>query len=383
MKSHLNNTGGSPMTMYNVPGSTVINGAGVLIVEMYNDIPCYTLFRNKRGEYEEVGGSRELNEDVHVTAARECREETANLLKIYPNELMDFVVVNQYIAFVTYVIGLHRTDYLYNLGIVNRSCGRHWNEMVDMTRIPIQNIILGQLPYVVTYDGQQIQLRGRTCNVIQEASKIIVHVLGNQPRPLYRQITQTSRNTCLLGTITYTTNINPIIQTNANTNQLMNNVIISNQLINNDVLSGLVGKKIALYAAPDLQFTKYKKIRECNSEFGGLHVTLVGFSSSHQINMLKNLNIKQKHWAPDIHSSTISGNKIIIHSKTLDHLAEQLTNFKFKKIKGMKSYNSEWHVTANCENMKEILKILVVSSWSIYAIIKKTNKYKWVHLLDL
>ena len=349
-----------------------INGAGVLIVEMYNNVPCYTVFQTRNGLYEEPGGSRDPNEDIRVTASRECREETANLLKLNPQELNDSVIVRHYIAYIIYVSGLHRDDFLNNVKITHAHCSRHWKETFNMTRIPIQNINIGTFPNAITYDGQHIKLRDRLCSVITEASKNILHILNKQPIRLNRQITQSSRNHCLINTVTYT----------IGTGNIGMHHHVPTQAHHSHHHS-LNGKNIGLYIAPDSQFSKYPNLVKCNKSFGGLHITILGFSHHHPIQFINQLNIVQKHWTPNQNSISLANKKIFLESKTLDNIASRLHNLNFKKIKGPVHSGNPWHITINCPDVTSILRLLLVSTWSLYVVINDKNKYKWQHLLSL
>lgn len=353
-------TAGSPNTHIS---QLQISGAGILIVERYNGMNCYTFFRDMKGHYNEPGGIRDGGETPQETACRECREETSNLIQLSPNILNEYVIVDQYMAFVVYLDGLHKTDYIHNSKITRRKCAHHWAETNDMERVPLQNINLNYLPNVVTYEGKNIQLRGRTCKVVIEASKIIVRFLQQQPITLFRQITNLSRNQCLIGTITYTAI--PLRQPLVQQYNKMSN------------------KNFAIYVAPDIQFTKYKVLQKCNKKFGGIHITLAGFSSSHPINLLNQLPITTKHWTPDVNSIYTADKHIIIRSNTLDKLAEQLNLFGFKKIKGPFHKGDEWHMSLNCKNIKKVMEILLLSTWAIYVVVEKNNKLKWKRLLEL
>jgi hypothetical protein len=59
-----------------------ITGAGILVVEFYKNTNCYVLFRSPHSkEYNDPGGLIDPGETPQESACRECREETANLLK--------------------------------------------------------------------------------------------------------------------------------------------------------------------------------------------------------------------------------------------------------------------------------------------------------------
>lgn len=181
-----------------------ITGAGVLIIELYKNTICFVLFKTKYNEYCEPGGLRDDGEKITQTASRECREETANLLKIHPKFLTYHVIANSYMSFVVPITGLRRSDYLHNMKLVHKKCPHQWRETHDMVRVPITNISINTRT-CKTYDGNTISLRGRSHHVIKMFMSIADTYLQHiQFYKLNKHITQSKHNKCLNDTITYT-----------------------------------------------------------------------------------------------------------------------------------------------------------------------------------
>jgi len=321
-----------------------LSGAGILIIEKYKNKICFTVFKSPQG-YNEPGGLIDAGETKKETACRECLEETANLIKLFPNNLSEFVVVNKYIAFIVYLEGLKRQDYFNNLKITKESCPHQWNETTDIKRIPISNIDLKIYSPVFDIDGNKIILRMRTYRIIQEAMKIINKIIQKQPLHLQKYI-DPKQNKCLIGTLTYS--------------------------IQNTELCSIV-------VAPDSQFNKYKNIRKCDKKFGGIHIKVTDFGYQ-PIDLLDNLRKNKKYWTPEVMEQ--HKNKIVIRSNTLDDFSMKLNDLGFKKIKGLIFSNAEWHLSYDCDNIDDLLKILSKSTWSVY-LICFNKKIKWKQLFRL
>lgn len=182
-----------------------ITGAGIMIVEFYKNTNCYVLFRSSHSQkYNDPGGLIDSGETLPKTACRECREESANLLKFDVNDLSYKIKVGDYMSYIVYVNGLRKKDYQNNIKIIHSKCAPQWTETDTIVRVPIMNIDYNKLPYVKDYNNNTILLRGRTSRIIKKLSKNISYVLQSNPIQLYRQVTLVSRNKCLNGTITYT-----------------------------------------------------------------------------------------------------------------------------------------------------------------------------------
>lgn len=331
-----------------------ITGAGIMIIESYKNTNCYVVFRSPRSkEYNDPGGLIDPGETPPETACRECREETANLLKFSVNDLSYHVKVGGYISYAVYVNGLRKMDYQNNIRITHSGCAHQWAETDQMVRVPIMNVDYNRLPRVKDYDGNDILLRGRTSRIMKEMAKIIVNVLQSKPIQLIRHVTQVSRNKCLLGTTTYTT-------TQLNTTNIGQNKI-----------------EYAIYIAPDIQFTNFPQLRSCNNKWGGLHITIAGFSKIQPNKTIVQIPIKSRRWSPNKKTTIVKQKYIIIKSDTLNKISIYLNNLGVNKLKGPIFGNENWHVTVNCPNVQNIAKILYKSTWSLYIVTKRGSNIVW------
>lgn len=181
-----------------------LTGAGIMIIETYKNMNCFVLFKSsKNDEYNDPGGLIDPGESPLETACRECREETANLLKFNPSDLSHNVVVGDYISYIAYVNGIHKTHYRQNIKIVKQKCSHHWKENDKLVRVPIDKIDVKKLPYAKDYEGNTILLRGRTSRIVKAILNILPTILKHSPYQLKKNITKLSRNPCLLKTISY------------------------------------------------------------------------------------------------------------------------------------------------------------------------------------
>ena len=169
-------------------------GAGVILIENYkpknqqNYIPCVILFRDKkRGTYSDGGGNREHGENLQKTAARELKEESANMFRLSPNTLTDNNAVrhNNYVCYFLYIRGpkdknnnypIFSQHYYDNMKIINNSnAPSFWKETDSLVRVSIQQFIqdggltaTGDLNTVDT-NNNKITIMGRTKGCIRNA----------------------------------------------------------------------------------------------------------------------------------------------------------------------------------------------------------------------
>lgn len=315
-----------------------IDGAGILLIEMYKNTNCFVFFRSRNGEYNDTGGIRDAGEMPKTTACRECREETANLLQFSVDDLSVNIIVNKYISYPVYIEGLHLVDYLKNIKITHRNCSHHWKETSHMARIPIAQVSTGRLPHVKDFYGRDIILRGRTCKIITNGMNTINKILNTSPIKLHRQTVNTAspKTRCLIGTTTYT--VPTKFTTTASTNHR--------------------GTSSAIYIKPD--------VSKGNND---VFIAITGFSKSQP----DASNIKfhsSKHWRPNKKNIMVVNNNILLKSKTLDALAKYLHKLGYHKI------NNVWHVVMNTFAISN-------ATWSIYCVEKSANKISWTKISQL
>ena len=172
-----------------------ITGAGVLLIENYNNVPVITLF-GQSGSYSELGGHRDENESVEQTASRECREESENLIYILPEEILKngkMVFLKTYVCFVIYVSQLDENDYNHNVRLIYSKCKEaHWKETDELIRISVDNIKKIKNDQVTDVNGVLRKIRGRTQAVLKVGYDIINDKIKEKPLVLYRHIVRNS-----------------------------------------------------------------------------------------------------------------------------------------------------------------------------------------------
>lgn len=144
------------------------DGAGILAIEHYRwpgsskTEPCVILFGQFKPDhtspgqqkyvYEEAGGARASNEQPWITAARELKEESCNLLRINKHQVQTCpsVRIHNYIC---YVVNLRCKSGIFskyyhenkkNIEKYHKKNGKvphEWRETTDMTRVPLSQFV--------------------------------------------------------------------------------------------------------------------------------------------------------------------------------------------------------------------------------------------------
>jgi hypothetical protein len=374
--------------------------AGIYIIEKYKNNIVVVLFGKKNIQYCEPGGIIDPGETSIETACRETREESANLIKITPNELQqisnDSIIANKHISYIIHVNNLSINDYYNNINIIFNKCKHHhcWKENNDMVRIDLKLLINNSLKginQIHDINNNLINLRSRIIDLTKNGA----HKLLNKYTlyVLNRNLTTNSRMNCLNGTIYYSLNktnnaqniFNNIKKKHNNVpvnNNIQFNINTHNNLFNTNAMNKF---NYAVCIVPRLK-DKYKKLHLCN-EYGKLHITMTSFSHDHpslfqaysnlfndtsNLLLLNNWKICQNNdMACDIIDKYIT-----VKSKTLNKIALLLQSNNFKKIKSSNS----WHITITyCNILHKILKILKKVNWTYAFLIKHhDNTYNWV-----
>jgi hypothetical protein len=353
-------------------------GAGILIVESYKNSPVITLFGKHNSELNDVGGSIDPNESSEVAAARECREETGNLINIKPSELLQIsmpVLLRQYISYAVYVRNISAKDYNHNIKQIFGSCNSHvWKETNIMARFPLKDIIAAANSYsktAIDVNNKQYLIRDRTMGLIRAAVPTLNKIIRSTPIELVKNRTSNSRMSCLIGTYTYT--------------------LQSTKLVKVNNLQLPLDKKYGIYIVPNLDKTKlstsaYTFLNNCGT-WGGLHTTLCGFS-----NKIMYQNIKlfldhvsksgKKMWKINNSTIKIQNQTIFYKSRTLDIIADFLyNNCGFTKVKGKKYSGVKWHfsIEKTCTIPQDIKAILANLTFSFVIVeINNSKELKWL-----
>lgn len=186
----------------------IFNGAGIFIIENYNNKPVITLFGNRNRTYGEPGGMIDKGEEHITTAVRETKEETANLINFTEKFIMDKgipIISNTYICYVVYIQGLSKKDHRHNIDhILNSPIKRMWKEMTSMTRIDLEEFKKNYESGKVTdIYGRQINLHRRVIELSRKILPITHKILEYKPYRLNRVINKTHDNPHLISTISY------------------------------------------------------------------------------------------------------------------------------------------------------------------------------------
>jgi hypothetical protein len=338
-----------------------IKGAGILIIENYKNNIVAVLFGDKK-EFSDLGGVLDDGETPLEAACREAREESANLFKFEPNELKKNsipITILAYKCYIVYVKGINATDYRHNINQVLSDCrSRVWKENDTMVRVPLKELIKSVKSndnFVTDVGGREIKIRPRAIAIVKAALNELGDIHLQEPYYLYQNVTLSSKMKCLIGTYTYTFKENKPKNKNS-TPRKSNN-------------------RFAIFIVPNLKGND-RKLHDCNIEWGGLHVTLVGFSTYHppMIPNLKRLSsVKDDLWKIDMSTMRIQGNAIYFDSDTLDRAAEFLARNTFQKVKGPKFSNVDWHITFNCPITTGVINTLERVSWK-FVIVEETSK---------
>ena len=342
----------------------MIAGAGIFVVESYQNTPVVPLFGMHGTEYSEPGGRIDPGEMPQDAAYREGREETANLINIGPNELLQYaapVTVHQYMAYVIYIEGISYSDYMYNVNLINNGCHqRVWKETNSMVRIPLNNIIVAaqnNINYAADIYGASVFIRGRTLAIVRAAANILWNIANSRPIPLYKHLVTSSHLPCLIGTYTYT--------------------MAQQAIYNPPVVASNI--EYAVYVAPNITSTG-NPLSKCNSQWGGLHVTIAGFHYNQPMpqQFLKHVSgLGGKPWTMNVKTIKIKKDAVYFKSKTLDTVANFLRQNNFYKVKG------KWHITFECDMLKNIKGILGKQTWSLVVVSRSNGVVKWSDMYPL
>lgn len=342
-------------------------GAGILLLEKYNNQDVICLF-NENGNFTEPGGGIDIGESVEEAAYREGREETSNLITILPYELQQFgspIIHNEYVCFALYITGLSESVYNKNLSLTQRCKSKSWNETDGFVRFPLKKILVAATKgetKAIDINGKERNIRDRTMKLLTKSVNVLMGLTLTQPHNLIKHLITNSKMDCLIGTYTYRMEL---------TNDM-------------DIPPSPPRKhRYAIYAAPDLQTipeSDQKYIKSCGDSWGGAHVTIVGFHREHpplKLFLQYISNSGAKDWKLNPRKAVIQNNKLLFNSRTLDKIADFLKHNGFKRVKGPIHSGDHWHINCQSNIHEKAIKILNKCKWSLTIVRKEGDSVRW------
>ena len=181
------------------------SGAGVVVIERYNNKNAFYIVREKNGIWSIPGGKRDNNDKNYYTAHKELKEETRGLFSISPDILKNCYSYDKkagsnmyykaYFLYVTSTIPIFRKYYYNNKKIIddNSQLYRYYQETDKIDRIYLDTFIADMANIqpdcsMITHkvsNGEQIVLRGRDASIIKHN----IQVINNIGKPHLLQFT--------------------------------------------------------------------------------------------------------------------------------------------------------------------------------------------------
>lgn len=354
-------------------------GAGVLIIESYNGMDVVTLFEDKKGMCADLGGYIDKGESPEEAACREAREESANLLTVKPNQLLKIARpcnIGGYVSYIIYVMGLSRKIYKNNLKHIEEKCkSKHWKETRKIVRFPLSNIINvaeQHIQIVSDVDGKQRTIRDRTTAVIRKGVNLIRSLISAKPHVLRRKKIKESEGggnmKCLIGTTTFKID-----------KYSLSLLGVSNypQTIYRNPTQGI---SYGLYVVPRITSNTDPFLANCDPTWGGMHVTLVGFSHNNPeiLNFLTQIAFGgTRLWTINVNTVFVNQNTVNFTSNTLNKFADYLSYNGFINIKGPKYSQFMWHMSSDCTVPYNIKTILSSTTWALVKVSNHNGIIRW------
>lgn len=356
-------------------------GSGILIIESYNGTNVVTLFEDKKGMCADLGGYIDKGENPEEAACREAQEESANLLTIKPDQLLKIgrpSNIGGYISYIIYVMGLSRKTYKNNLKQIERKCKqKHWKETRKMIRFPLNNIInISQQHIQITsdVDGKQRTIRDRTTAIIRKGVNLINQLIMGKPHVLRRKKIKKSDMKCLIGTTTFKIDRYSLSLLGTNYHP---------QTVYRNPTQGI---SYGIYVAPKLTSRTEPFLVNCNPTWGGMHITLVGFSYNNPeiLNFLSQMAFNgTRPWSVNVNTLFVNKNTINFKSNTLDRIADYLAYNGFTNVKGPKYSNFMWHMSSDCPVPYDIKRVMLSTNWVLVKVSSHNGIIRWHEQLPL
>jgi len=349
----------------------MVHGAGILVVEFYNNMQVVTLFGKKKYPYSDLGGKIEKGDSVEETACREAQEESANLLTIKPkliNQIAIPILVNTYVAYILYITGLSSKDYKANVKQIFKTCeSKHWKETNRMIRVPLANMIDAanrSLNYVYDIEGKTREIRGRTLAIVKNSILNLQGLANQQPHVLKRKRIKHSDMACLNGTRTY------IVQPTT----------MPVYSLTTPLGASSPNTSFAIFLAPKLSAYSDPFLVNCNPNWGGMHIALTGFSNR-QPDVITHLaylgSIGSRQWTLNTSTVSVNGQAINFSSQTLDNISHYLSRAGFTDVKGPVFSGVMWHMSSQCAIPSNIASILQNVTWEYVRVSIANNIIQW------
>lgn len=170
------------------------SGAGVVVIERYNNKNAFFIVRENNGIWSIPGGKREKDDNTYNTAHKELKEETRGLFSISPNILKNCysydikagnnMYYKAYFIYITSTIPIFRKYYYNNKKIIDNNSRLYpilFQETDKIDRIYIDTFIAdlaniqpdsSMITHKVS-NGEQIVLRARDVSIIKHNIKVI------------------------------------------------------------------------------------------------------------------------------------------------------------------------------------------------------------------
>jgi hypothetical protein len=157
-------------------------GAGICIIDNCASSPNFVLFRNVyNGNYYELGGTIDKNENIKITAIREALEESRGLINVNMETLNKLKWIDikhnstYYRCFILCVENeILSDDYFNNVKITNKlKLDKFWYETDNITKFSLNNIhnCFNEKQVCQDNDNKFKKISNRTINFIKEFSK--------------------------------------------------------------------------------------------------------------------------------------------------------------------------------------------------------------------
>ena len=184
------------MTTYKINYQKYLTGAGILLLEKYNNEWIVILFKDHTKTFADIGGLYESKHgDVKETAKQELEEESRNLFKINNNEILtNYLDIkynsNIYDYYRLYLLNItdigfknygslpdYKTLFEKNRDIINNNpnYSKSWKETTEIKRfklIDLLNLVYQDNLYCKDMFGETHKIRRRVKDIMIEINKI-------------------------------------------------------------------------------------------------------------------------------------------------------------------------------------------------------------------